>query len=123
MADSSDSLYGSVVGFIQFDVDEREYNDGVIRDVTIRSIASGDLFRISVWPDMDVELERGDFIAVDGKVDVRDVEIETDEGTITRTYTSMNARKIVRFPSITGDGPKVAKKSAASSGAAKRKTF
>lgn len=117
MADS-DSVFASIAGFIQFDVEEREYNDGVIRDATIRSLASGDLCRISFFPDFEeVELERGDFIAVDAKVVERDV--ETEEGK--RTYTNFTARRLARIDTVGVAPAKVQKKSAG--GGSGRKTF
>lgn len=117
MAD--DAIYGSVAGFIQFEIDEREYNDGIIRDATIRSLSTGDLFRISFFPDFeDVALERGDFIAVDGKVQER--EWEDDEGN-TRTSVSMTAKRLFVGETFGVAAPKVEKKAASSK--PKRKTF
>ncbi len=87
---SDDAIYGSAAGFIQFDVEEREANGATVRDVTIRSLATGDLLRITVWPEHeDVELEKGDFIAVDGKVTIREVE--------DKTYVNMSAYGLVRM--------------------------
>jgi len=107
MAD--DSLYGSAAGFIQFDVEEREANGATVRDVTIRSIATGDLLRVTVWPEHeDVELEKGDFIAVDGKVTIREVD--------DKTYVNMSAYGLVRFaPEARSESEVVTKKSSAKS--------
>lgn len=115
MAD--DTLFGSASGFIQFDVEEREWNDGIIRDATIRSLASGDLLRISFFPDFEeVPLERGDFIAVDGKIQIRDVEVDGE----TRTYVNMTARRVFRGETFGTSAPEVVKKSTTTR---KRKTF
>lgn len=115
---ASDAIYGSVAGFIQFDIEEREYNDGIIRDATIRSLASGDLLRISFFPDFEeVPLERGDYIAVDGKVTER--EVEGDDGEV-RTYVNMTAKRLFRGETYGVAAPAVAKKSASKP---KRKTF
>lgn len=112
MAD--DKVYASVGGFIQFDIDEREYNGGTIRDATIRSFSSGDLIRISIWPDFEhVDFERGDVLYADGPVTERTVE--------GKTYVNMNARKLAIVASETAERsdeePTVVKKSAG------RKTF
>lgn len=62
------SDYASAAGFIQFDVKTREVNGQTVRDVAIRAVGSQKLISVTVWPEFDaVELERGDFIAVDGK--------------------------------------------------------
>jgi hypothetical protein len=118
MMAESDSVFASIAGFIQFDIEEREYNDGIIRDATIRSLASGDLCRISFFPDFEeVELERGDFIAVDAKVMERDV--ETDEGK--RTYVNFTARRVFKGDTVGVAPATVQKKS--SSASTPRKTF
>ncbi len=64
----ADSSYGTIAGFVQFDPNTREYNGQDIVDVVVRSIASGENVRCTVWPEFNVEIERGDFIAADGKV-------------------------------------------------------
>lgn len=116
----SEKIYGSAAGFIQFDIDEREYNDGVIRDATIRSLATGDLLRISFFPDFeDIPLERGDFIAVDGSIVERTV--EDDEGN-ERTFVNFTAKRLFVGETFAVAAPKVEKKKAASGGS-KRKTF
>ena len=122
MADS-EKIYGSAAGFIQFDIDEREYNDGIIRDATIRSLASGDLLRISFFPDFeDIPLERGDFIAVDGSIVEREVEYEDDDGEmVSRTFVNFTAKRLFVGETFAVAAPKVEKKAAG--GAKKRKTF
>lgn len=103
MAD--DSVYGSAAGFIQFDVEEREANGATVRDATIRSLNTGDLLRITVWPELSaVEFQKGDFIAVDGKVSIREVE--------DRTYVNMSAYNVVVLAGAERDEPEVKTKSA-----------
>lgn len=113
---AEDSIFASIAGFIQFDVEERDYNDGVIRDATIRSLASGDLCRISFFPDFEeVELERGDFIAVDAKVQEREGE---DKDGNSRTYVNFTARRLFKGDTVGVAPAKVEKKSKTT-----RKTF
>jgi len=113
MAD--DAIYGSAAGFIQFDVEEREANGATVRDATIRSIATGDLLRITIWPEhAETDLEKGDFIAVDGKVTIREVE--------DKTYVNMSAFGLVKLsPEAREESERVVKKSSAKSTG--RKTF
>lgn len=115
MAD--DAIYGSAAGFIQFDVEEREANGATVRDATIRSLATGDLLRITIWPEHEgVELEKGDFIAVDGKVTIREVE--------DKTYVNMSAFNLVRFaPEARAESEVVTKKSSGKGKSTGRKTF
>ena len=84
----ADSQYASQSGFVQFDVTEREANGQTVRDATIRTPGTeGVLIRITLWPDFDeANVQKGDFIAVDGKVEVREVE--------GKTYINMNANKL-----------------------------
>jgi len=63
--------YITVAGFIQFPVEEREIEslNTTVRKATIKNIGeAGALISISFFPEFDeLELEEGDFIAVDGK--------------------------------------------------------
>lgn len=103
-------IYGSSAGFVQFPVEERELDAGqTVRDVTIRSLATGELLRITLWPDFeDTEVSEGDFVAVDGKVTFRTVG--------DTTYTNMSARKVAVVPAAEPKEREVVKKS-------KRKSF
>ena len=80
--------YATQTGFVQFDVTEREANGATVRDATIRTPGSeGVLIRVTLWPDFDeADVQKGDFIAVDGKVEIRE-----DKG---KTYINMNASKL-----------------------------
>lgn len=64
--------YASAAGFVQFDPREREANGQKVIDYTIKSLgADGTLIRITVWPELQgVEIEKGDFLAADGKFSV-----------------------------------------------------
>lgn len=84
----ADKQYATAVGFVQFDVTEREANGQTVRDATIRTPGTdGSLIRITLWPDFDeAGVEKGDFIAVDGSVEVREVD--------GKTYVNMNPNKL-----------------------------
>lgn len=90
----ADNQYATVHGFVQFPVDERETSGGQkVRDVTIRTPGSeGSLVRITLWPELaDFEVEKDDFIAVDGKLDVN--QSTGKDGTL-RTYINVSASTI-----------------------------
>lgn len=80
--------FATAVGFIQFPVNEREANGEQVRDVTIRTPGTdGTLVRVTLWPAFDeAEVVEGDFIAVDGKLNVREVE--------GKTYVNIDANKL-----------------------------
>lgn len=105
--------YATAVGFVQFPVNERDANGKEVRDVTIRTpgtpeAGGGALIRITVWPDLaDVDVNEGDFVAVDGKVEVRVVD--------GKTYINMSASKLAVLSGAvsldTGEREVVGKKS------------
>lgn len=66
--------YGSVAGFIQFPVESRDLDSGqTVRDATVRSLATGDLVRITLWEDFaEVDVDKGDFLAADGQMTTRE---------------------------------------------------
>jgi hypothetical protein len=81
--------YATAVGFVQFEVTERDLPSGqTVRDATIRTPGSdGRLVRITLWPEFDeTEVNEGDFIAVDGKFEERQVE--------GKTYLNLNPNKL-----------------------------
>lgn len=88
----ADKQYATALGFVQFDVDERDVNGQTVRDVTIRtpgtpSTGGGVLIRVTLWPEFAAtEVTKGDFIAVDGTVDVREVG--------GKSYVNMNAKEL-----------------------------
>lgn len=66
----ADKKYVSVVGFIQFDPQEREANGKPVTDVVVKTLGGeGRNIKVTIWPEIQVEgkLERGDVIAVDGQ--------------------------------------------------------
>lgn len=70
--------YVSAAGFVQFDPREREANNQKVIDYTIKTLGTeGILLRVTVWPELQGEdIEKGDFIAVDGKLTVGSYESE-----------------------------------------------
>lgn len=64
--------YVSASGFIQFDPVVREANGQSVVDYTIKTPGmDGVLLRVTVWPELQGDLlEKGDFIAVDGKLNI-----------------------------------------------------
>lgn len=110
----SDDTYTTIAGMVQFDVEEREVNGGDVRDVTIRSLSSGDLIRCTVWPEFaDTEIERGDFVVIDGKVTERE-----HKG---KVYFNVSARRLAVLPQAIAAERET--ESASSSSSSKRKTF
>jgi len=90
------SEYASAAGFIQFDVKEREVNGQDVRDIVIRAVGSQKRVYITVWPDHEeTELNKGDFVAVDGKFQIR--EKENDEGDSVE-YFNLSAGQLVVIP-------------------------
>lgn len=81
--------YATAIGFVQFEVTERELPSGqTVRDATIRTPGSdGRLVRITLWPEFDeTEVNEGDLIAVDGKFEERNVD--------GKTYLNLNPNKL-----------------------------
>jgi single-stranded DNA-binding protein len=68
----ADTQYVSAEGFIQFDPVTRDANGQEVVDVTIRTPGTdGVLIRVTIWPELQgTELEKGDWIAADGKLNV-----------------------------------------------------
>lgn len=99
----SDSYFTTVAGIVQFDVESRELDSGqTVRDATVRSIATGELVRITFWPDFEEsEFEKGDFIVVDGKVTPREYN--------GNTYFNMSARTVAIVPAEPTKEPEVVK--------------
>ena len=68
----AESTYASAEGFVQFDPKVREANGQEVTDYTIKTPGTeGILIRVTVWPELAVKgLEKGDWLAVDGKLSV-----------------------------------------------------
>lgn len=63
------ATYATVVGFIQFDPNERDANGQTVRDVVVQAVGSGGKnVRLTVWPEHGgTPLAKGDFVAAQGK--------------------------------------------------------
>jgi len=106
----ADKEFKSVAGFIQFDPEEREVNGQPIRDVTIRALGSeGPYIKITVWEEFgDIELYRGQFLAVDGPFEAR---VVPNKQGVSTTYLNMSAKSIVVLePVARGEASVVTKK-------------
>lgn len=88
----SDKEFATAVGFVQFDVKTREANNQEVRDVVIKTPGKGQYIRITVWPEFDdVDIEKGDFIAVDG---VFTSSVYQDKEGAKRTSLQISARTL-----------------------------
>jgi hypothetical protein len=108
----ADKDYKSVAGFIQFDPEEREVNGQTIRDVTIRALGSEcPYIKVTVWEEFaDIELERGQFLAVDGAFEAR---VAPNKAGVQTTYLNISAKSIVVLePVARGEASVVTKKKA-----------
>lgn len=86
--------YATVVGFVQFPVEERELPSGQnVRDVTVRPFGIDmPLVRITVWPEFaGTDIQEGDFVAVDGKYEERVADNKEGQK---RTYRNLNPQKL-----------------------------
>lgn len=90
----SDAKYIGIAGFIQFDVKEREVGERKVRDIVVRPVNSmtGQNFYVTLWPDFkDVQLAKGEFVAIEGKYSK--VEKDTEDGP--RTYHNLSCQRIM----------------------------
>ena len=89
------ATYATVHGFVQFEPNEREYDGGQLRDISIKP-SNGDpnkLIRVTLWPEWShVPVEQGDLVAADG-VFTRDTYTAND-GT-KKTSLQISAKKYV----------------------------
>ena len=86
--------YAHISGFVQFEPIERELDDGgKVRDISVRGAGvEQPLVRVTLWPQFeDVEVEEGDFVAIDGTYEER-VGQKKDGGKT--TFRNMNARRV-----------------------------
>lgn len=75
---ATDAKYVTANGFIQFETIERDVNGKRVLDATVKTPGGdGVLVRISVWEELLAELEdkgivleKGDFLAADGKFSI-----------------------------------------------------
>lgn len=105
----AEGTYGSVAGIVQEFPDqdiivEREVSGQTVREFKIRSITSGQLAKVTVWPETDeFTLQRGQLVGVDGKITVNEV-----KGT---TYRNISASTISLSPVVgRSDGTKTVNK-------------
>lgn len=86
--------YATVVGFVQFPVEERSLPSGQkVRDVTVRpSGVDTPLVRGTLWPEFDsVEVNEGDLIGIDGEYTERTGQ-NREGGSV--TYRNVNIKKL-----------------------------
>lgn len=88
--------YASACGFIQWEPVTRQANNQEVREFSIKTPGTdGVLIRVTVWPELQtpnvLELQEGDFVAVDGKLNVGSYEGKDGE---TRTSVQISASKI-----------------------------
>lgn len=97
----SEATYMGVSGFIQFDPKEREVGERTVRDIVVRptNSSSGQNFYVTLWPDFkDVELEKGEFVAIEGKYSATTKE--------DKTYHNLSCQRIaVRGETIQAPKP------------------
>ena len=64
----ADKTYVSVVGFVQFDVQEREAADQQVREFSVKPQGEPTkLIRVTLWPEFaHAAVEKGDFVAAEG---------------------------------------------------------
>lgn len=65
------SQYKPILGFVQFDVNEREVNGQTVRDFAIQPGGSGDVpqIRVTLWPEYaDFKVAKDDLVVVEGLV-------------------------------------------------------
>ena len=86
--------YATITGFVQFEVNERELDNGdKVRDLTVGLTGvNAPRVRVTLWPEFaDVDVDEGDFVAVDGTWEERTGQNKAGEKV---TYRNVNARRI-----------------------------
>lgn len=64
----SDREYAVVMGIVQggkLAPKEREVNNQTVMDVLVKTTKQ-ELVKVTIWPEFEVEVEPGDFVAIDG---------------------------------------------------------
>jgi hypothetical protein len=88
--------YATVLGTIQWDVEEKEVNGKDIREFSIRSIVSQQLVRVTLWDQfVNVKVQKGDAVIVDGEVKQN---AGTDKQGNAVTYNNLTATNIAVIP-------------------------
>lgn len=95
----ADVQYVTAEGFIQFDPQERDANGQTVVDATIKTPGTeGILVRVTIWPELQsVELKRGDWIAVDGKLQIGSF---TDKAGAARQSVQISATALAVVPGV-----------------------
>lgn len=88
--------YKPILGFVQFDVNERDAGSQKVRDFVIQPGGSGDVpaLRVTLWPEYGhVDVEKGDLVVVEGQV-----KTNVSNG---KTYFNLSPTKLKVFKSET----------------------
>jgi single-stranded DNA-binding protein len=98
---SAETQYRSTSGFIQFDPNTREAHGKTITDYTVKAPGGdGVLVRVSVWQELaenlDVELEKGDWIAADGAFSINTWDDKTTGEKRSQPQISANSLAVVK---------------------------
>lgn len=108
----AENTYVSVVGFVQFDVQEREANGQDVREISIKPQGEPTkLIRVTLWPEFaHAPVERGDFVGAEGKF-TRDTYTANDGTKKTSLQISANKLNVngKRYDPADRDEPGVAK--------------
>jgi hypothetical protein len=90
----SDTLYRTVSGFVQFDVNERDVNGRTVRDFLVQQTGSeGKNIRVTLWPEFaDVAIEKGDLVFATGKFTTPNIK--------GKTYLNLSANRIAVVPGL-----------------------
>ena len=85
--------FRTIAGIIQFDPNEREYNNQTLQDCVVKALGSQLLVKITLWPEVgDLTVAKGDFIVADGKYN----EVVKDG----KSYHNLSAKTVVHVPSV-----------------------
>lgn len=99
--------YATALGFIQFDPVTREANGQTVVDYTIKAPgAEGQLIRVTVWPELQVDAKRGDFLAADGKLTISSYEKDGER----RQSIQISAKSLIVLPGVTAAAREVVNK-------------
>ncbi len=90
----SDTAYAVAAGIVQFPVESKETSAGGLREAVIKTFTSQKLIKITLWDNEfeDLDVEKGDSIAVDGKYEVS---LGQGKDGSQREYIQITAKEIV----------------------------
>jgi hypothetical protein len=95
---SDKKVYKTVAGFVQFDPNVRDHNGREIVDVLIQNLANQQNVRVTVWPEAELTVEKGDFIAANGEFTTRD-----KDGVTYYNLSAINDRIFVIKANVPGE--------------------